>query len=89
MSNVPNLDAMTGDELAAFLTEYGSCSRTHAAKLVGKRKGYTSVANSVVNYAANKNAAIYCRLRGDIVQAMNYETICERLYQALPADIRW
>jgi hypothetical protein len=94
--NVPNLDCMTRDELRDFWAKYcRGTPRKDAAKLLGfteaqaKPKGYTNAVASLAAYAINKSAAISCRERGDIQAALAYETICDRIYEALPEYARW
>lgn len=87
--NVPNLDAMTPDDLWEFSTKYSRAGRSACEALVGKRTGYTVIAHRLANYACNKAVAMRCRLRGDISAAMMYETICDGIYVKLPEDCRW
>ena len=54
-----------------------------------KPKGYLSATVNLRNYAANKATAMDCRKRGDIPTALNYEQICQRIYNELPAFARW
>lgn len=91
MNNIPNLDAMTEDELMAFWQRYQNRqTRKDAAELIGdRRKGYTVLAAKLGGYASNKAAAIACRSRGDIQAAEVYESICEQIYETLPSDLRW
>ena len=89
-SDVPNLDAMSRDELMDFWMRYQNRQRrADAEALVGRRPNYTTIAASLGAYAANKATAIACRQRGDIPAAKVYETICEGIYKRLPADLRW
>lgn len=39
--------------------------------------------------AKAKATAMECRARGHIVQALNLEADCDRLYDRLPAACRW
>lgn len=88
--NIPNFDAMDKDELMTFWFKYAHATRVQAEDLVGdRRKGFTVIAKQVANYAANKGAAVSCRLKGDIVGAQIYESICDSIYDSLPADLRW
>jgi hypothetical protein len=86
-----NLDDMTIDPrvLRAWAFQCERLSREQAIALVGKRKGYTRLAKQLAHYASNKATAMECRLRGDIQAAGIYEAICERIYTALPEDLRW
>jgi hypothetical protein len=55
----------------------------------GRHKGYMRAAKDVANYAANKAAAMRCRLSGDVQTALMYEGICNRIYDKLPSYARW
>lgn len=87
---VPNLDAMTHDELMNFWARYHRATRKDAAELIGdKRKGYIGLAADLANYACNKAVAMSCRLKGNINAATNYEAYADQIYARLPADLRW
>ncbi len=89
MSNVPNLDCLSSEELMDLWFRYSRATRKEAADLVGRRKGYTSIVGDLAHYAANKATAMSCRLRGEIQSALIYEGICDRIYDRLPPDCRW
>lgn len=91
MSNtVPNLDAMSEDELMVFYNKHRLHRRKDAEALVGdKRPGYTNIAGSLAHYSINKAVAMKCRREGNINGALCYENICERIYHRLPEDIQW
>lgn len=86
-----NFDAMALEDLVTFAQSLESgTTRTHASRVVGDRRpGYTTIARNIGHYARNKSVAMQCRARGDIQAAQIYETICDRIYAALPADVRW
>lgn len=88
---VPNLDAMSKEDLMAFWMKYQNISRRKdCAELIGdRRKGYTTIAKDLGAYAVNKATAIGCRLRGDIQAAQIYERICDSIYDGIPEDCRW
>lgn len=86
---VPNLDAMTTQELWDFWGTYNRPKRSKAVELVGPRKGFTVLCGKLAGYASNKATAQTCRLKGDIAAAQVYESICERIYEELPEDCRW
>ncbi len=89
-NTVPNLDAMTADDLMAFWKRYARPSRKDAEALIGdRRKGFTTISGKLAGYASNKATAMTCRLRGDINAALVYEGICETIYEGLPEDVRW
>lgn len=50
---------------------------------------YARTTRQLAQYAANKSAAIGCRIRGEIARALVYEGICERIYDALPVFAHW
>lgn len=90
MSNIPNLDAMTEEDLMAFWKRYSRPTRKDAEALIGdRRKGFTTVAGSLAGYASNKATAMRCRKNGDVLAAQVYETICENIYNDLPFGLRW
>lgn len=86
---VPNLDGMSADDLMAFWSLYNRPSRKDAERLVGRRKGFTTIVGSLAGYASNKATAMHCRERGDIQGATVYETIADSIYARLPADLQW
>jgi hypothetical protein len=89
-NNIPNLDAMSADDLMAFWARYNRSSRTDAAELIGdRRKGFTNIAAALANYACNKAVAMQCRERGDIQAAEIYEYNTDLSYNRLPEDLRW
>lgn len=88
--SVPNLDAMAPTDLHAFWARYNRCTRAECEALIGDRRpGYIKLTTKLAGYASNKAAAMYCRERGDIQGASIYETICDRMYDELPHDLRW
>jgi hypothetical protein len=85
-----NFDSMSLEDLLTFAQFESNTTRTAASNLVGDRRpGYLAIARNIGHYARNKAGAMQCRERGDILAATNYETICERIYQELPKDVRW
>ena len=87
---VPNFDGMSRDDLMAFWARYHRPSRKDAELLIGdRRKGFTTVASALANYACNKAVAMGCREKGDIQAALIYEQHCELSYDRLPVDIKW
>lgn len=91
MNNVPNLDAMTKEDLWEFWKKHREGrSRKESELLIGdKRKNYTVFAANLANYACNKATAMKCRENGEIQAALVYEKICEVIYSTLPSDLRW
>ncbi len=89
-ADVPNLDAMSEDELMAFWMRYQNRQRRKDAfALVGGGPNYTNWAARLGGYAANKATAMSCRKRGDIQAALIYEKICDLIYDKLPDALRW
>ena len=92
MIAIPNFDGMTCDDISDWLSRIGwagRISRIESEDLVGdKRKGYTTIAGNIRNYAVNRYTAMKCRERGDITTALLYERICDDIYKRLPADLR-
>lgn len=86
-----NLDCMSVDPADYFAWHQAHATSVSAARTLfpDKPKGYVRATRELAAYAANKGAAMNCRLRGDIVTAMQYEKICERAYDKLPAFARW
>lgn len=85
--NVPNLDAMTHDELMTFWMAHQRGRGRKALGLSGK--GSMNTTGNLACYASNKATAMSCRLRGDITAAQVYEQICDGLYKLIPAHVRW
>ncbi|WP_372395281.1 hypothetical protein ABMY26_06645 (plasmid) [Azospirillum sp. HJ39] len=94
-NNIPNLDAMTREELMEFWRKWQrDGSRKEAAAMLGCSKGerpvgYIKAADNLANYACNKATAMGLRLEGKIQAAVDYESICDRIYQRLPEHARW
>lgn len=88
-----NYDSLSMPELEAFIRWFGGTGIRpilQARRMFPMRpKGYVSATKNLYNYAVNKRTAMRCRLRGDIVGATNYETICDHIYASLPAFARW
>ena len=54
-----------------------------------KPRGYIKAFNDYRAYAINKVCAIDCRLKGDIASAINYERMCDNIYNSLPDFAQW
>jgi len=87
MLSIPNLDAMTNEELMRFANETNKANGGRKLGIVGK--GSVRITKDLVNYAWNRSTAMRCRIRGDIQTALHYEDICDRIYQDLPECVRW
>lgn len=87
---VPNLDAMSKDELMNFWSKYHRPSRKSAAMLIGDtRPHYTTITADLAHYASNKAAALSCQAKRDALGTGVYEHICRQIYDRLPADLKW
>lgn len=87
-----NLDcySVDPDELISWWSRYSVNQRTRGAELFPERPaGYVRATRDLANYASNKATAMRCRLNGDVGAAMMYESICERIFNGLPAFARW
>lgn len=91
MIDAPHLDAMTTEELYAFVEQTrGLRPRKAARSLFGfANNGATRAARNLHHYAWNTITARACRLRGEIETARTYECIADRIYQDLPDFARW
>jgi len=87
-NNVPNLDAMTPDDLMAFWMAH---QQGHNSREIFPNGGVATRFSTALlaNYASNKAVAMSCRAKGDIQTALAYESICERIYNRLPSFARW
>ncbi len=87
MNHIPNLDAMTPEDLMDFwITHHRG---TNGLRLGITGKGSRGIITNLANYAANKATAIKERERGRINSAREYESICESIYLSLPESARW
>ena len=82
-NNCPNLDCLQPEELMAFWAHHQRGAAWQELFPEGG-EGTRKATNDLANYASNKSAAMGCRLRGDIAQALMYEAICDRIYNELP-----
>lgn len=85
-----NPDAVN-DSNELFLASAALSRKTRdAAMLLGvSGKGSHNAVRALSNYCANKGAAVVCRKAGTIDRAQMYEAICERIFNELPAALRW
>ena len=88
MSNVPNLDAMTVDELRQFCFKHLH-GRKHKELFPKGGQGVITMTNDLSSYAMNKLTAMTLRASGHVRRALEYETICEGIYEYLPEEARW
>lgn len=87
---VPNLDDMTGSQLAAFGKE---CTENPSAKAIelfpDKPFHFMQTFGCLLAYAAHKSEAMRLRLAGHLQAALTQESVCLYLYEALPSYARW
>lgn len=64
---------------------------TRAARTMfpAKPNGYRRATVSLGHYAFNKATAMRCRARGEMHTAIHYESVCQQIYDRLPAFARW
>lgn len=90
-NHVPNLDAMTQDQLKGFIAMYRNPRPDEAVKLTGQAEPETAmeIAKLLAVYATNKAHAMESRLKGDIGDALRHEEECDKIYDRLPDSVRW
>jgi len=88
-NNVPNLDCLDTETLLAFWGLYNEPSRSEAVNLVGERPDAEEQARKLATYASLKACAMALRASGQIARATTHEDACDRIYNALPEDLRW
>ncbi len=90
-SNVPNFDAMEPQEAWDWaISAEGKRPIAKARELFPERpEGYLGATILLRCYAYNIVTAKKCRKLGEIVAAMQYEKIAERIYSQLPEYARW
>jgi hypothetical protein len=81
-----NLDALSVDELSYIgFNPIGVRPISLARKLFPLNpNGRVRAVRDLHNYAANRATAMICRERGEITTALQYESICDRIYDSLP-----
>lgn len=87
-NNAPNLDGMDISDLMPFWNKHQS-GRAYRDLFPAGGKGTKRAAADLANYASNAHAARSCRAKGAIRIALDYERVCERIYEALPPFARW
>jgi hypothetical protein len=87
-TNVPNLDAMSPDDLMAFWLKHQQGRRSRELFPDGGPQTRTTT-NALACYACNKATAMQCRTRGTIGAALLYERIADGIYDGLPAWAKW
>lgn len=85
-----NLDAESVDWLTGFWFVAQQRPRAVARALfIDRPRGYVRATGLLAAYAASKATAMRCRLDGRIATALDYERVCDGLYERLPAFARW
>lgn len=87
-----NLDGLSSPEDLMQFWQAGSGVRPIALARVlfpSQPTGYVRATRDLACYASNKATAMQCRLRGTIQSALQYEGICESIYNRLPEYARW
>lgn len=87
---VPNLDAMTSEDLGAFWAKTHSKPVSVARAMFPDRPSERrAVVETLGAYAISKVAAMRCREHGKIEKAQRYERACDIYYDDLPEWARW
>lgn len=86
--NLPNLDGLTQEDLREAKTEFTAQLESVNAQIeeLRQRKRILAIAR---NYATHKRTGMICRAHGDIVSALEHETLADSLYRKIPAPYRW
>lgn len=90
-NHVPNLDAMTADQLRGFIHMYMNPRPDEAVKLTGQAEPETAmeIAKLLAVYANNKAHAVESRIKGDMGEALRHEEECDKIYERLPDELKW
>lgn len=88
MPEIPNLDAMSVEDLWAFWSKHQR-GRAYLALFPEGGKGTRKATGLLAAYACNKAVAMKCRLDGAIDRALVYEKICEDIYDRLGKEAQW
>lgn len=90
-AGAPNIDCFgEADEIWTLAEVFKLQSRECGRIMFPARPaGYVTATRNLGHYAYNKATAMRCRARGDVSGAMQYEDICQRIYNRLPAWARW
>jgi hypothetical protein len=88
-NNVPNLDAMTSDELMTFWMRHQGGRQGYRELFPNGGPGTIRATSKLACYASNKATAMTCRLDGRIDTALMYEGIADRIYNELPDWAKW
>lgn len=86
-----NFDATDPETLWQFWTHTNRPRPIAFARTIfpDRPKGYVAVVKALGHYAANKAVAMRLRAEGQVVSALQYEDICDRIYDRLPEWAKW
>lgn len=90
-NHVPNLDAMTPDQLKSFAVMYRNPRADEAMHMTGMAEPEAAMeaAKLLAAYAINKQIAMENRAAGKIGVAIQHEDECDKIYERLPENLRW
>lgn len=90
-NHVPNLDAMTSDQLKSFALMYRNPRPEEAVHMTGMAEPESAMeaAKLLAVYATNKKIAMENRAAGNIGVAIQHEDECDKIYDRLPENIKW
>jgi hypothetical protein len=90
-TNVPNLDAMTADQLKSFVLMYRNPRPDESVHLTGISEPEMAMEATklLAVYATNKMHAMEERIKGNMGEALRHEEECDKIYERLPDDLRW
>lgn len=88
----PNLDGLPREELALLA---GNGKNPYSVRLLaerwfpGKPRGFVRATRDLLAYARWKALAMESRAGGNIPSALDYEAVCDSIYDRLPAWAKW
>lgn len=90
MCQTINPDAMNNDKLYALIAMIEAHPRKIAQRLFPDHAdGRVRAVKDIKNYCWNAITARHLRVDGNIQTAMEYESICDRIYDRMPEWARW
>lgn len=85
-----NPDGMTRDDIGRWIEFIGHGKRPSVAnQWFPNTKGKFELVRNMRNYLWNKLTAMDLRIAGNIQKALEYEAICDRIYNEFPMEVRW
>lgn len=85
---VPNLDAMSVHEIAAFAVRHRYGAAAHLL-FPNPTPGHVNAVATLARYATWRHHAMTQRIAGRIADALAWERACDSLYRNLPDYARW